>query len=74
MLFQYNCKDTDLVYNYFSLSGIHPAVIAGIASRESGAGKYLYRTNGWGDFRNGTYHAYGIMQVYFFVYEINILI
>lgn len=40
--------------------GIHPAVIAGIASRESRAGKMLYSTNGWGDH----HHAYGIMQVY----------
>nr|AFQ35958.1 goose-type lysozyme 1 [Mytilus galloprovincialis] len=37
---------------------IHPAVIAGIASRESRAGKMLYSTNGWGDH----HHAYGIMQ------------
>lgn len=44
------------------LNCIHPAVIAGIASRESDAGRLLYRTDGWGDFRNGTYHAYGIMQ------------
>lgn len=41
------------------LIGIHPAVIAGLASRESRAGKLLYSTNGWGDHHN----AYGIMQV-----------
>lgn len=39
--------------------GIHPAVIAGLASRESRAGKLLYSTSGWGDHHN----AYGIMQV-----------
>nr|AFQ35865.1 goose-type lysozyme 2 [Mytilus galloprovincialis] len=37
---------------------IHPAVIAGLASRESRAGKLLYSTSGWGDHHN----AYGIMQ------------
>ncbi|CAG2231990.1 Lysozyme G,Glycine, glutamate and proline-rich protein,Lysozyme g [Mytilus edulis] len=39
-------------------NGIPPAVIAAIASRESRAGRLLYKTNGWGDHHN----AYGIMQ------------
>nr|ALM87513.1 Conotoxin [Conus betulinus] len=37
---------------------VHPAVIAGIASRESRGGAFIERTGGWGDNHN----AYGIMQ------------
>lgn len=43
----------------FPFSGISPAVIAAIASRESRAGKLLYNTKGYGDHDN----AFGIMQV-----------
>nr|QFQ61174.1 Lysozyme [Conus magus] len=37
---------------------VHPAVIAGIASRETRGGAIIERTGGWGDNHN----AYGIMQ------------
>ncbi|KAK7116006.1 glycine, glutamate and proline-rich protein-like [Littorina saxatilis] len=37
---------------------VHPAVIAGIASRETRGGSVIARTGGWGD----NHHAYGIMQ------------
>ncbi|XP_076470152.1 glycine, glutamate and proline-rich protein-like [Babylonia areolata] len=37
---------------------IHPAVIAGIASRETRGGAIIASTGGWGDH----HHAYGIMQ------------
>nr|AGQ50335.1 goose-type lysozyme [Haliotis discus discus]AGQ50337.1 goose-type lysozyme [Haliotis discus discus] len=37
---------------------IHPAVVAGVASRETRGGKLLYSTGGWGDH----HHAWGIMQ------------
>ena len=39
--------------------GIHPAVIAALASRESHAGRLLVSTGGWGD----NHHAYGTLQV-----------
>jgi len=37
---------------------VHPAVIAGIASRETRGGTLIQSTGGWGDH----HHAYGIMQ------------
>jgi hypothetical protein len=42
----------------FDIIGLHPAVIAGVASRESNFGFSLTQ-DGWGDH----HHAYGMMQV-----------
>lgn len=57
--------DADRVEQYRSLinsaaqnNGVDPAVVAGIMSRESRAGKQLDR-DGYGDHRN----AWGLMQV-----------
>ncbi len=46
--------------------GVPPALIAGIASRESEMGRTTKQSGkyaGWGDFRNGEYNGFGIIQV-----------
>ena len=53
--FIFDIKQLNFLWNFI---GLHPAVIAGVASRESNFG-FSLTPDGWGDHHN----AYGMMQV-----------
>lgn len=61
--------DNDLKKKFERLGekyGVPPALIAGIASRESEMGRTTVQSGkyeGWGDPRGGEYHGFGIIQV-----------
>ncbi len=61
--------DNDLKAKFERLGekyGVPPALIAGIASRESEMGRTTIQSGkyaGWGDPRGGEYHGFGIIQV-----------
>ncbi|XP_058497386.1 lysozyme g-like [Solea solea] len=56
-------KYRTMIYSVAEDKDIHPALIAGIISRESRAGKTL--SKGWGDWdsKRGAYNGWGLMQV-----------
>ncbi|XP_074549330.1 lysozyme g-like [Halichoeres trimaculatus] len=58
-------KYRDIINEVAEETEIHPALIAGIISRESRAGNTIRKTKGWGDYsqKRKAYNAFGLMQV-----------